>query len=156
MYPGASTEKSRYRWLSSQFLRRDACLNNICYFCVIYSKLPLVHCVPEGEAIYLPPRVPTIQIAIAKSWYKIFRGYSHRYSDQIEPAYFTATNCYRATDGVVTPERIASIKGGGRHTAHMVGRITSHIYFFVNFFGMVILPINPQKRTLDLSNREAA
>jgi len=29
---------------------------------------------------------------------------------QTEPAYFTATNCYRATDWVVTPERIAGIK----------------------------------------------
>jgi len=38
---------------------------------------------------------------------------------------------------------------GGRHTAHMREGITSHIYFFVNFFGMVILPINPQKRTFN-------
>ena len=46
-------------------------------------------------------------------------------------------------------------RGGLTHISYVRGNHLTYI-FFCKFFGMVILLINPQKRTLDLSNREAA
>ncbi len=48
-----------------------------------------------------------------------------------------------------TESETAYIGWGGDIQLTCAKGFTSHIYFFVNFFGVVILPINPQKLTFN-------